>query len=322
MPLRSSDMIFICTILPSVLTKGGNGGPINSSSGLSLPPLLTAAFAFYVIFAVFTTFQALRATQNVYMRVFKRPPSAALPEYSVGHVFSILLLLSTSLLTTYYILNAIVLALRYNQNVLPLDRTDLSQSYINAMLAMNYLVDFLLVACVLALLAHREKVLVITQPVVRRIKIIFDTALVTALLSLGMAQVGLEASTATTRADAGKVDNIYLAYHSLLLVAAADIAVSSNILHIRSKHSPADAHKVCDTLSSNLIQYSTYQPPLSRRSLSSSQLLSLLSSFSILCTQLFSGILRSVTHPLQLSKYACPAPSLVVLSVSSLCGRT
>ncbi len=320
-------LVFLWVVFPSVLAKGGkggggkgDGGPSNVtvSSNLSLAPLLAAAFAFYVIFAIFAALEALIAAANISRRISKQPPSITLSEYSVGPIFPTSLLLSTLTFMVFNVLNAISIGLTENQNVSPFDRPELTQSYFTAVSVMGYLTETLLVTCAFALLAHRETILVITPPMVRGIKIIFDTALTAALFSLSMAFIGLSA-TALTTADEQIADNLYLAYHSLLLVAVVDIAVSSTVLHFRARHSPVNDHKVREDFNSNPVQNPN---PSSYRALSSLQPLSLLSSSPMLCTRLFSGASMSVELSSRSRGLVWLALLLVVLSVPSLSGNT
>lgn len=220
---------------------GGFGGDISDAfSGLSLDPMDAAHFAFCVIFAVVTGLQALQALTNIRRRVNRNPASIAIAEYSVGWIFPIDLFISTLLLTTAYILHAVNWG--RTRNLQDPDVPNFTLAFFGAWNAMDYLTDIFLVSAILALLSHREKILLNRPREILDIKRIADAILIVILLALSMADVGLigvpDASVETA------AENIYLAYIVLLLVAILDITVFSIILYIRSRGSPVNDHFV------------------------------------------------------------------------------
>ncbi len=247
----------VCIIFPSVVLAKRGGGRVGGGSvsggggdgddgGISpffLEPLDAAIFAFCVIFGVFTAIQATQAGRNIYRRVSHRPPSITLPEYSVGPIFPTFLLLSTLMLTTYYVLYGVYWGVTNNQNAPLSDIPGFSDAYFNAWNVMAYLTDIFLVSGILALLSHRERVLVATSPVFRDIKMIFDAVLIVILLALGMGRVALSAVADTTE-EIETGSKIYIAFTSFFFVTAVDIAVSSILLYVRARRSPVNDHKV------------------------------------------------------------------------------
>lgn len=237
-----SLLIFILTLFLSALAKGATD---DDDTDLILPPLLSATWSIYLTFAMTAGFQIYEAIHDLVRRTKKRPPILGQPEYTIGPIVSISLLLSALSLTIYYFLNVVGLALTKNEKVPPLNRPKLSQSYMAAVLVTDSLVDVLLIICILALLAHREKVL-IEKPfptVTRKTKLVCNTVLITTIFVLGMVWAGLR-TTATTSADIQIASNFYLVYHCLLLVVAVYIEGSSAILYVRTRDSLVNDHKV------------------------------------------------------------------------------
>lgn len=239
--------VLISTILLCVPVKAGRGqsGDLNSSTpGLGLPPLLTAALAFYIICAILAATQVVLLAHNTTRRLSKELPSIALPQKYAGPIFPIFLLLASLTFMVFNVIEASSLATTNKFNLPLIGRPELTQSYSTAAAVMGYLADILLVSCAFVLLAHREKILRITSPMACRIKMAYDAILTVVLFALSMARVGLKA-VAVTSAEVRVSNNVYLAYHYTLLVTVANIALSSIILHIRTKRSRVDDHKVC-----------------------------------------------------------------------------
>lgn len=294
--------LFICALLPSIQAKGGKGGGdeggdvggdvadgvSNATSNLDLAPLPAAAFAFYVISAVCTAFFILIAFGNISRRLGKRPPAIALPEYSVGPIFPAALLLATLTFLVYTILNAVLIGLTENLNLLPSDIPELPDSFFLASLTMGYLTNFFLISGTFALLAQREKVLVVTPQVIRGAKIIFDATISVILLALSMARVGLSDGIFSQTET-----NVYLGYISFLLIAAVDIAISSIVLYFRAKRSLVDDHKVCVF----------FFRPISKCLLPSSLLIAFLPSYNQHFSTPHSSRVIS-DHPLECQGYA------------------
>lgn len=228
----------------SVLAKrgGGVGGGDalgDTISGLKLEPVIAAIFAFSIIFAILTGLQAVQAAKNLYRRFSQQPPSISLPEFTTGSIFPIFLFFSTLTLAIFYLLNGIGWALTYNENA----NVTPSKAYSIANSVIDYLADVFLVSGILALLAHREKVLVTTPPMFRDIKIIFDAILCVTILAVGLGEIGLDFSIALL-ADFDVVVNLYTAHCALLFIAAIDIAATSVALYIRARGSEVNDHKV------------------------------------------------------------------------------
>lgn len=288
LPCNVQLFAFICAILPSVVLArrggggGGGGGGGDSLSSLSLEPIVAAIFAFCVIFAVLTALQAIQAVDNIRRRIIRQPPSITLLEFSVGPVFPTFLLLSTLMLTTTYALRGTYWALEYNQNTF--DPPDFTEAYFGAAAATRVLANIFLASGILALISNREKTLVHTSRTLRDIKMIADAVLTIILLALSMSYIRVSLAS-VTRADARTAENIYIAYISFFLLTVVNIAISSMVLYVRSRHSPTNDHKVRALKTS--VFFNSLTTPLLRRLLYAWHSSFLLSSSSMRCTLLW-----------------------------------
>ncbi|KXN83758.1 hypothetical protein AN958_01085 [Leucoagaricus sp. SymC.cos] len=212
--------------------SGGNGG--NETTSFHLEPLDATIFAFAVIFAVVSTYQGYTAASNIRRRILRIPLSISSPEFSTGPIFPACLLMSTIFLIIAYILHAVYWALTFNKDTLA--HPDFSHAYLAAWDAMSYLADNFLVTGILALLLHREKVLLHISRTILDIKMIADVALVAVLFALSMGKVGLEKAAEASFKDAKAWYDLRLAYMSFFFVAVVDIAMSSTILLFRTRN--------------------------------------------------------------------------------------
>ncbi|KAF5362345.1 hypothetical protein D9756_002006 [Leucocoprinus leucothites] len=256
----SRILIFALTFLPSLISargrgRGGGGSSGGGESDFYLEPIDAAEFAFCVIFAVVTALQVLIALSNIRRRINKVPSSIAMLEYSVGPIFPICILMATLLLTTTYVLNATYVGQTHKLPTLGV--VLLSASFFGAWSTMRFLADIFLVSGILALLSHREKIVLDTPRWIMDVKAIADAILVVILLALSMGAVGLEMaylkdSRVTTEGTIETREKLAVAYASFLFLATVNIAVTSITLYVRArKSSHVNDHSVHTFVSSS-----------------------------------------------------------------------
>ncbi|KAJ3574753.1 hypothetical protein NP233_g1555 [Leucocoprinus birnbaumii] len=247
MPSRPRIPLSLLILVVSPTFASASGGPNNdvldssgSGEGASfyLEPMDAAHFAFCVVFAVVTFLQSLRALNNLRRRIIKFPPSISSLDFSTGFAFPIFLLASTISLTISYILHGIYWGVTNNVNdSIP---RKFSSGYFGAWNATGFLADISLLLSILALLSHREKILLDTPRTTRSVKRAADMILLVVLLGLSMGTVSLEVAGLAE----GIRHNLYLTYLSFFLFGVLDVAVHSIILFAQSRDSFIEDHSI------------------------------------------------------------------------------
>ncbi|KAF5343955.1 hypothetical protein D9756_011564 [Leucocoprinus leucothites] len=148
--------------------------------------------------------------------------------------------MATLLLTTTYVLNATYVGQTHKLPTLGV--VLLSASFFGAWSTMRFLADIFLVSGILALLSHREKIVLDTPRWIMDVKAIADAILVVILLALSMGAVGLEMaylkdSRVTTEGTIETREKLAVAYASFLFLATVNIAVTSITLYVRARKS-------------------------------------------------------------------------------------
>ncbi|KAF5344949.1 hypothetical protein D9756_011495 [Leucocoprinus leucothites] len=149
--------------------------------------------------------------------------------------------MTTLLLTTAYILQATYVGKTHN--TLSVEEVEWSASFVGTLNAIGYLADIFLVSTILALLSHREELMLNTPRWIRDVKAIADVILIVILLALSMGVVGFglkflgDLVYAGIVADAVVWDKLNMAYLSFFFTAAANIVVTSTLLYTRARKS-------------------------------------------------------------------------------------
>jgi len=260
----TQSLLVTFTLLPSFVSARGavghghvGGGSIGGSSNLAFEPFDAAIYAFDVIFAIVTALQILHACANLFRRITKSPPSIVSPEFNTGPIFPVTLLLLTIFAMLFFALQAANWA--GEQNLNNSEGADLSDAFFGALDVSDVLVDIFIVATALAIISHRETVLVNTSRVVLVIKRTFDVAMFLTLAALAIAFLAFASGTEGPPDLTFPLDESALLMRewrieqrqSLLigvtcfdLVTAVYIALSALVLYIRSRGSPVNDHNI------------------------------------------------------------------------------
>jgi hypothetical protein len=224
-----------------IIKNGADGADAGSSiadasSGLDLPPALTAVFALTIVIALFTLYQLQRALVR-----FKRltlPQGEPTLPYDVGTLFRVFLASYTAI----YLINNVL----YAVSIASFGDTFLLPSTFQIGVAFTGQFSLVLFyATFLSIIAYRQRIQLNPQEEAFNLKVFVDGLLLATILALGVAEDAI-AGTSTSIEGAIAVANIILAFNVFSLLASLDVAISSFMARARLSNAGIQ-DKVCGT---------------------------------------------------------------------------
>lgn len=220
---------FLATVIaytaPIVAARGrGGGGSVDVNLTLDLSSINTATFSFFIIFAIFTAFQAwvaLGLTRNH-------------NEHCTAAPF-VILLFATLLLVAYYAMGAVYVSLGLSRSKF----TDLGGGFYAMLSFTDRVVDVLVAGAIAMLLDNRMTYMVQHHgwiPANRMLKRIIEMSLLSVMMLvivIGVIIRGVALTTSDPRSALKASANLYHAYIAFYIFITAHISVTSIALSSR-----------------------------------------------------------------------------------------